>query len=76
MVWLCAQVELTELSSEAWQGSLGVGLVAKLPSSLPNSIAELDEGSWCFAGSSLVGHSSAAVGQTDWGEHYKYKVNI
>jgi hypothetical protein len=53
-----SQVELTELSSRAWQGSLRVGLVAKLPKSLPDVITELGEGSWALVGSSLMQNGS------------------
>ena len=53
-----SQVELTELSSRAWQGSLRVGLVAKLPKSLPVGITELGEGSWALVGSSLIQNGS------------------
>lgn len=63
-----SQVELTELSNRVWQGSLRVGLIAKLPKSLPSGITELGEGSWVLVGSSLL-HNGSTVKQnfnTGW----------
>ena len=51
-------MELTELSSRVWQGGLRVGLVAKLPKSLPGGITELGEGSCALVGSSLIQNGS------------------
>ena len=66
-------MELTELSSRAWQGSLRVGLVAKLPKSLPSSLTELGEGSWALLGSSLL-HNGSTVKQDFYTERLQLKV--
>ena len=67
-------MELTELSSRAWEGSLRVGLVAKLPSSLPESITELGKGSWALVGSSLLHNGSTARQNFNTGRlHLKVK---
>ena len=66
-------MELTELSNRAWQGSLRVGLVTKLPKSLPSSITELGEGSWALVGSSLL-HSGSTVNQSFNTERLHLKV--
>ena len=68
-------MELTELSSGAWQGSLRVGLVAKLPRSLPSSITELGKGSWALVGSSLL-HNGSTVRQNFDTERLQFKVEI
>ena len=66
-------MELSELSSRAWQGGLRVGLVAKLPKSLPSSITELGEGSWALVGSSLL-HNGSTVNQNFNTERLHLKV--
>lgn len=69
-------MELTELSSEAWQGGLRVGLVAKLPGSLlPNTITELGEGSWVLVGSCLL-HDGSTVRQNFNAGQLHLKVRI
>ena len=67
-------MELIELSSRAWQGSLRVGLIAKLPKSIPSSITELGEGSWALVGSSLL-HSGSTVNGNFNTERLHLKVN-